>query len=159
MNTESANGTVIQKVSEVQLLQALQDLNEENNFLILSDGEEYIQCAWSDGGDLVVEYQDESGHYAADTLQTTESVQGLFSAYLSDGDDWKSMIQWTREEGTTRPEENPAGSGRFADNLKADLSPDKIFGSVKRQVSREISRQVSRKTGGLVSKLIRKVIK
>lgn len=160
MTIESANGKTVVEATEEDLNGALDNLNDTNNFLILADADQFIQCACSDGGRFIIEYRDDTGHYAAKTPQSPEKNAQIFRAYLKGTGDWKKMTDWNLEQDAASDEApRGSGAGSFADNLKADLSPDRIFGSVKRQVSRELSRQVSRKTGGLVSKLLRKVIK
>jgi hypothetical protein len=78
----------------------------------------------------------------------------MFTSYLSRSESWKNLTNWTFEdlEDSSPGQKRPAS---FADALKGELSAEKLFGAVKRQVSRG----VTRKTSGFVSKMIRKMIK
>jgi hypothetical protein len=163
MNIETASGHTVQNVKAEELHEALAGLNEENNFLILTDGDDYIQCAISGSGSgFFAEYQDTSGHYSSDDGLSSETIEKLFTAYLSRSNAWRGLVRWEVASNSAE-EDQPSGSegntGSFTDSLKKDLSPGKLIDSVKRQVSREISRGVSRKTSGTVGRMIRKFFK
>jgi hypothetical protein len=161
MNLETASGYKAQNVTEAVLNENLAKLNEENDFLILSNGDDYIQCAWSKNG-FIPEYQDTSGHYSCSQDISVDTVSRLFSAYLSGSREWTTLITWESQsmaEGSIEEGKIPGKSESFSDSLKGELSPGKIFDSVKKQISRELGSTVSRKTSGLLGKIIRKVIK
>lgn len=161
MNLETASGFMSKNVTEKVLKENLAKLNKDNDFLILSDGDNYIQCAWSENG-FISEYQDSSGHYSSSPNISADTISQLFSAYLSGSGKWSTLIAWesqSMEEGSMEDGKRSVESGSFTDSLKGELSPGKIFDSVKRQVSRELGQNVSRKTSGFLGKMIRKVIK
>ncbi|WP_319416622.1 hypothetical protein [Marispirochaeta aestuarii] len=161
MKIENANGKTVRNITGEDLHQEIAALNEENNFLILSDGDDYIQCAVSGSG-FIVEYQDSTGHYSSDDTLSSDAIEKLFKAYLSRSTEWRGMAGWAKGSGPAGADESVASPEKgesFADTLKKDLSPGKILDSVKRQVSREISRGVSRKTSGTVGRMIRKFFK
>jgi len=161
MKIENAIGKIVQNATGEDLHHEIAALNEESNFLILSNGDDYIQCAVSDSG-FMAEYQDGTGHYSSEDVLSSETIEKLFTAYLSRSNAWRGMVRWEVASNSAE-EDQPSGSegntGSFTDSLKKDLSPGKLFDSVKRQVSREISRGVSRKTSGTVGRMIRKFFK
>ncbi len=159
MKIETASGLQKNSITREELLENLNKLDESNDYLILSDGEDYIQCAYSEGS-FLAEYQDSSGHFSSESGIGRETIEKLFSAYFSGDGSWKSLVSWSRDD-------TPAGSegqaqaadhGGMAKGLMGDLSPEKILGSVKKQVQREVGRSISRKTNGLVSKVIKKFL-
>ncbi len=161
MDIETASGHAKQNVTAKELQEALEGLNKENNFLILSNGGDYIQCAVSDSG-FFAEYQDKSGHYSSEDGLSADTIENLFTAYLSRSDTWRDLASWeavSDSDGDDQSAGSEGNAGSFTDSLKKDLSPGKLFDSVKRQVSREISRGVSRKTSGTVGRMIRKFFK
>ncbi|WP_319560668.1 hypothetical protein [Marispirochaeta sp.] len=163
MNIETASGHTVQNVKAEELHEALAGLNEENNFLILTDGDDYIQCAISGSGSgFFAEYQDTSGHYGSDDGLSSETIEKLFTAYLSRSGEWRGLVSWEAVSDSGGQKQSAGArenTGSFTDSLKQDLSPGKLFDSVKRKVSREISRGVSRKTSGTVGRLVRKFFK
>ena len=157
MDIETASGQNVQNATEDQLKKSLAGLGGENDFLILSDGGNYIQCAGSSAG-FIAEYQDESGHYSAGTSLSAGVIEEIFTSYLSRSEKWKSLANWAVDElpGSSPGQERPAS---FRDALKGEISADELFGAVKKQVSGEVGRGVSRKASGLVGKMVRKIIK
>ncbi len=156
MKIETANGTQMQNVDETDLIKQLKSLSDDNNFLILSDGENYIQCALLDTG-FIAEYQDPTGHYEADSIVSGDTIEKMFTAYLGSTADWKTMTAWSYAQGggasaPVNEEKSSRGS------IKQNLSPENLLNSVKNQVSREVSRGISRKTSGFIGRIIRKFL-
>ena len=161
MTIETASGHNLQNVTEEQLKDSLSGLNSDNDFLILSGEEDYIQCAYSETG-FIAEYQDASGHYGSGPGLSIGIIEKIFVSYLTGSEEWKTLTAWTVDE---IPETGSASdqNGQKPFNLKGaikgDLSPDKLFGAVKNQIAREAGREVTRKTSKLVGKMIRKITK
>lgn len=157
MNIETASGSDIQNASVEQLEKSLAGLGGSNDFLILIDGDNYIQCAGSKDG-FIAEYQDSTGHYGSAPGLSAETIKDMFTSYLSRTERWKGLTAWSVVDllESDAGEQRPAS---FADALKGELSPEKLFGAVKKQVSREVGRNVTRKASGLAGKMLRKIIK
>ncbi|HAK45681.1 MAG TPA: hypothetical protein DCO79_07155 [Spirochaeta sp.] len=154
---ETASGINIQNTTVEQLENSLAGLGGSNDFLILGDGDNYIQCAVSDTG-FITEYQGGSGHYNSAPSLSDETIKDIFTSYLSRTETWKTLTTWTSAElaGNGSAEQR---SESFGGALKGELSAEKLFRAVKKQVSREVGREVTRKNSGLVGKMIRKIIK
>ena len=160
MNIETASGFTARNVSPEQLKENLAGLDGDNDFLILSDGQEYLQCAWSRSG-FIAEYQDASGHYSSEAGLPLQTIEQLFSAYLAHSADWRSLVVWESDGGGVSPAadgEQEGGAG-LAGALKGQFRSGGLLNSVKRQVSSEVSRAVSRKTSGIIGRLVRQILK
>ena len=156
MKIETARGFLKDGVSRDELITKLKELNEDNDFLILSDHDWYIQCALSGSG-FIAEYQDENGHFSSDSEINADTIEKIFSSYLSGEDSWKELTGWTREGDS--PQTGAAGGGReITGEQMPNLSPGNILNSVKKQVEREVSRSISRKTSGIIGRIIRKFL-
>lgn len=154
MNLETADGKNFAAVTEEELLNSLSRLDPEMEFLILSDGDDYLQCAVSEGG-FLAEYQDSTGHYySRDVAIPHEAIEKLFLGYLNRDGSWKSLLQWDQAD----EEGEPESAGR-QESLGDGFSPSGLIESVKKQAAREVKRAVSRKTSGALSRLIGKIIK
>jgi hypothetical protein len=160
MNIETASGFTARNVTPQQLTVNLAGLDGGNDFLILSDGEDYLQCAWSQTG-FTAEYQDASGHYSSQAGLPLETIEELFSAYLARSGGWRSLVVWESAGSGASPaaDRSDEGGAGLKDALKGQLSPDNLLKSVKRQVSSEVNRAVSRKTSGIIGRLVRKILK
>ena len=160
MNIETASGFTAQNVTAPQLTENLAALDGENDFLILSDGADYLQCAWSRSG-FIAEYQDASGHYSSEAGLPLETMEQLFSAYLARSGDWRSLVTWESAGGGTSSEADGSqeGGAGLKGALKGQFTSGGLLNSVKSQVSREVSRKVSSSTSGLVGRLIKKILK
>ena len=161
MNIETASGHNLLNVTEEQLKDSLSGLNSDNDFLILSNGEDYIQCAYSETG-FITEYQDASGHYSSGPGLSVETTEKIFTAWLAGSDEWKTLTAWTIDdipETGSAPERDGQKPFDLKSVVKGDISPEKLFGAVKNQIAREAGREVTKKTSKLVGKMIRKITK
>ena len=159
MKIETAGGFRKEGVSKEELVSKLGELNGDNDFLILSDQNLYIQCALSGEG-FTAEYQDTEGHFSSDSELSADTIEKMFSLYLAGDDTWKGLTGWTPNEDSPQDGEGaPAGSSRgISGERMGDLTPGSILSSVKKQVEREVSRSISRKTSGLIGRIIRKFL-
>ncbi len=156
MKIETAGGFLKEGVSQQELVTKLKELNEENDFLILSDHNLYIQCALSEEG-FTAEYQDTEGHFSSDSELSADAIEKMFSLYLAGDGTWKGLTGWNREGDSTQTGAAGGGEGITGDQMP-NFSPGNILNSVKKQVEREVSRSISRKTSGMIGKIIRKFL-
>ncbi len=129
------------------------------DFLILSNGEDYIQCAYSETG-FIAEYQDASGHYSSGPGLSVETTERIFTAWLAGSGEWKTLTAWTIDdipETGAAPDSDRQKPFDLKGAIKGDISPEKLFGAVKNQIAREAGREVTKKTSKLVGKMIRKI--
>lgn len=141
MNLEDSNGTISIPKDVTEVTAMIDRVGNGIDHCILSDGEMYIQTAGT-APSLVVEYQDDTGHYAAAELHSAQTVKDLFSAFFQKNDSWRTLIAFSREG------ENPAA--RSADTGRTNSRPgekglkDGLIDSVKREVKNNVSGMVRR---------------
>ena len=158
MKIETASGFQKDEIDQEELLSNLRGMDRGNDYLILTDRDDYIQCALSDGG-FLAEYQDGSGHYSSDDTLNSEMIEKIFTSYLAGDGEWKTLTTWSPEEApSVESVKAGAETGRTVEGLMSDLTPGNILHSVKKQVEREVGRSVSRKTSGIIGKVIRKFL-
>ena len=151
MKIETAGGFRKEGVSKEELVSKLGELNGDNDFLILSDQNLYIQCALSGEG-FTAEYQDTEGHFSSDSELSADTIEKMFSLYLAGDGTWKGLTGWNPEGVSTQTGAAGGGGGITGDQMP-NFSPGNILNSVKKQVEREVSRSISRKTSGMIGKL------
>ncbi len=153
MRLEIADGTTISTPSEADLIRVLSRATSQDDFIILSAGDDYLQCAVTKKG-FLAEYQDSSGHYGSkDANLQKDTMEALFLGFLSGDETWKTKVEWkmtTPEK--TAPEERKRS---FPD----ELAPPDVVKSMKDHAAREMKRAVSRNTSGLLNRIIRKFTK
>ncbi|NOX33260.1 MAG: hypothetical protein GXP56_05915 [Deltaproteobacteria bacterium] len=93
---EMANGEKLDNVPEEKIDGYFNQLNEDNFYIILSDGKNYLQAAYSDAG-YTVEYQDEKGHFTAHELLSKDETLTLFKQYHEGKEDWNKGIVWDKD--------------------------------------------------------------
>jgi len=89
---EMANGDIFESPSDQKIEEALQSLNDDNFFMILSGKEGFIQTSTSEQG-FIVQYSDEGGMFEAEEYFTFEKLVDIFIAYINQ-QDWKEMATW-----------------------------------------------------------------
>ena len=94
---ETSSGEVTEAPSLTQLMQSLQELDSENEYCILSHGDEFIQAAYSEKG-MIVQYKDDTGQYEAAELLMKPVAIMIFSTYMKGDDSWKESTKWDKME-------------------------------------------------------------
>jgi hypothetical protein len=94
---ETAAGTDIQSPTLMQVIKAVGELGNDNDFAILSKGDYYLQTGFSDKG-YTVEYRDADGHFQASELATQTQVATMFRYFLKGDDSWKNLAKWEPAE-------------------------------------------------------------
>lgn len=89
---EMANGDNLVKVKEEQIKKYLNELNEDNFFMILSKDEGFMQAAHSDQG-LILQYSENGEMKEAEDYLTTEQAFDVMKRYFN-GKDWKEGNNW-----------------------------------------------------------------
>ncbi len=93
---EMASGDTFDNVFEERFEELFNGLNDDNFYIILNDGDNYLQAAYSDKG-YTVEYQDKEGHFTAHELLSKDETLSLFKKYYQDKENWKEKIVWDKE--------------------------------------------------------------
>lgn len=154
MNLETESEGCRPITSESDLGKALNGLGSGNEFLILSDGERFIQCAGGSGG-LYFEYTEGDGVMYVSERSDVSLTEGeeILRRYFNRDARWETALTWTSEEipGSPRRASDPAE--RIRDGLKGKSFTD----IVKDEAVRSLKREVARKTSGTIGKLIRKI--
>ena len=88
MNIELSSGKKISSITADDLKDKLQLLKSGEDYLILEDGENYIQCATSEDS-LLFEYQDGTGHYSSSSAVSFGKGEEILSLYLGRDSSWK----------------------------------------------------------------------
>lgn len=91
-STENALGVKHDNPTVEMLNTSIDELNEENDFLILNGKDGFIQAAVSD--DLfIIQYKENDKMFESQTLFNIDELKSIFAAYLT-GNEWKDMAQW-----------------------------------------------------------------
>ncbi len=90
---EMANGDTFSDVSEETLGDCINKLDDDNFFIILSNGDDFMQAAYSDQG-LIVQYKEYGQQFEAEEYLTTEQTVELFNNYYRGSTDWKEGYIW-----------------------------------------------------------------
>jgi len=91
-----ASGDTFDNVSEERFEEMFNELNDDNFYIILNDGNNYLQAAFSDKG-YTVEYQDEKGHFTAHDILSKDKTISLFRKYYQEGQSWREGITWDKD--------------------------------------------------------------
>ena len=133
MKLELASGKILD-VSDINLIYSeIDKLDKKNDHLILSNGDSFIQMAFS-GHDLYeTEYSDESGyHQAKNQDQGLALIKKIFEGFYNKTSDWKKLTSWELIEdnenssSSSNYSNTSRSSGNFKDNLVDGLKRDAI---------------------------------
>ncbi len=126
MKLELADGKIFDVSDINSVFSEIDKLDKKNDHLILSDGDSFIQMAFS-GHDLYeTEYSDESGYFQAKNQdQGLDLIKKIFEGFYNKTSDWKNLTPWELIEnsGTESSSSNYSTSsrGRNSGNFKDDL--------------------------------------
>ena len=94
---EMENGDVVEDAGKSDVKDALKQLGEDNEFMILSKGTKFVQVAVTADGYLL-EYRDETGYFrSVDTDLSLSDVEDVFYDFLKEKD-WKDKMEWEKIE-------------------------------------------------------------
>lgn len=96
MNIELAGGDQFKNVNEGKLVESFNSMDDDNFFMILSNGDDFVQAAYSDGN-YVVEYSIGGVQYEADKVLTKETALNVFKKYLLGATDWLEGVKWVKK--------------------------------------------------------------
>lgn len=95
---EMANGETLETINTISITMALKNLDEDNDFAILSKGESFVQTALGEDGYLA-EYRDDSGYFrSVESDIPFEKVLSMFLGFLNENDLWKEGMEWEEAE-------------------------------------------------------------
>ena len=92
---ETVSGEVIEAPSLTQLMQSLAEVDSDDEFCILSKGDDFIQAAYSEKG-MIVQYKDDTGQYEAAELLMKPVAVMIFTTYMKGDDSWKEAAKWEK---------------------------------------------------------------
>ncbi len=93
---EMANGDTFDNVFEEKFEELFNKLDDDNFYIILNDGNNYLQAAFSDKG-YAFEYQDEKGHFVAHDILPKDKTISLFRKYYQGEQNWGEGITWDKD--------------------------------------------------------------
>lgn len=91
-SVEMANGDKYDNPDFDKLEESLENLDEENFFLILKGPDGFLQTTTSEEG-YIVQFSDDSGMYEAESYFSFDELVEIFEAYMQ-GKGWKEMDSW-----------------------------------------------------------------
>jgi len=91
-NIEMANGDKFDKVNEEVIEKCISQVNDDNFFVILNSGDDYLQAAISDQG-FIVQYSEGGNQFEAEEYLSKDQTIAIFNKYLK-GEDWKEGNNW-----------------------------------------------------------------
>ncbi|MDZ7821581.1 MAG: hypothetical protein U5N26_07075 [Candidatus Marinimicrobia bacterium] len=99
MDIELADGSTFNNVNEAQLLESFNSLDDDNFYIILypSDGNDFIQAAFSEGN-YIVQYNADDIQYEANDILSKETTLDIFKKYLLGEPEWREGAEWTQWE-------------------------------------------------------------
>ncbi len=92
-STEMADGTISKTITEKQIEDNINKLDDDNFFLILNRDEGFMQSAYSEKG-LTVQYKENGKQFEAKEYMSKENAIIMFKKYFKGDDTWKDGIEW-----------------------------------------------------------------
>lgn len=96
MDIELASGDQFKNVNESKLVESFNSMDDDNFFMILSNGDDFVQAAYSDGN-YVVEYSVGGVQYEANKVLQKETSLNVFKKYLLGESDWLEGVEWVKK--------------------------------------------------------------
>ena len=149
---ECSDGKIIQNPGKTEADDTIAKIGNELDFCILSDGDDFIQTAASDGG-LLVQYKDAGGMFeSARSDFDCGTVQDFFRQFLDRKDDWKSSAEFTTmDSGETASDAGASENSRAAGPKKS--LKETLMDSVKNEAVNSVNRAAKKVTRNLFRKL------
>jgi len=94
---EMANGETIDNITIDILAKSFSSIDEDNNYIIVDHGDNFLQAAYSDGK-YDVEYKVNNMQYEAKKLLSKDSTLTLFTKYLNEDEDWNKAVVWELQD-------------------------------------------------------------
>jgi len=94
---EMANGETFNNVSQEKLLSCFSKLNDDNFYIILNRGKDFLQAAYSEKG-YTVEYKENGVQYTAKNLLSKEKTVQLFKDYYQGKANWEKGTVWEKNK-------------------------------------------------------------
>lgn len=91
-STENALGVMHDNPTVDLLNTSIDELDDDNFFLILNGKDGFIQAAVADDA-FIVQYKEKDKMFESPTLFTIDQLKSIFTAYLK-GDKWKELGEW-----------------------------------------------------------------
>lgn len=100
MRIKRSHGDDIDDPTDRHIDEVLEDLEDDNgSFVILSDGDDFIQTTGQLPNQLMVEYQEDGAHHRSTSHSLTlDEVKEMFKQYRRGSTDWKREYDWEAAE-------------------------------------------------------------
>lgn len=96
MNIELASGDQFENVNEAKLVESFNSMDDDNFYMILSNKDDFVQAAFSDGN-YVVEYSVGGVQYEASKVLPKETALNVFKKYLLGETGWREGVEWVKK--------------------------------------------------------------
>ncbi|MFO7810739.1 MAG: hypothetical protein R6V47_05145 [Candidatus Delongbacteria bacterium] len=96
MDIELASGDQFTNVNETKLVESFDSMDDDNFFMILSDGDDFVQAAYSDGN-YIIEYSLGGVQYEAGEILPKKTALNVFKKYLLGETDWREGVKWVKK--------------------------------------------------------------
>ena len=96
MNIELASGDQFTNVNEGKLVESFNSMDDDNFYMILSNGDDFVQAAYSDGN-YVVEYSVGGVQYEANKVLPKETALNVFKKYFLGETGWLEGVEWVKK--------------------------------------------------------------
>lgn len=93
---EMANGDKFKDVSAENIKENIDKLNNDNFFIILNNGEDFLQAAYSEKG-FDLQYKESGFQFTARDYLTKEQAMKTFLSYYNSEDGWKDITPWDKQ--------------------------------------------------------------
>ncbi|MBW1821315.1 MAG: hypothetical protein JRI92_06050 [Deltaproteobacteria bacterium] len=92
---EMANGDTFDTVSPQKIKESINQLDDDNFFLILKNKDDFIQTAYSDKG-YDVQYKENGAQFSARDFLSKNQAISAFVSYYNGKSDWKNLTPWDK---------------------------------------------------------------
>ena len=132
MKLELADGKVLD-VSDINLVYSeIDNLDKKNDHLSLSDGDNFMQMAFSGHNLYETEYRDDTGYYQAKNQDLDLSlIKNIFGGFFNRDSNWKNLTPWELIEdsgnsSSSSDYNNTSRSGNFKEDIAEQLKRDAV---------------------------------
>jgi len=143
MKLEFADGRTVEVNTREQIGKELDSLNEENDFAILGNDDNFIQASYYNGN-FSFQYRDGSGMYEGTrTDLNSAEAKNIFSLYLEGNPEWKNFFQWNKISDSENQNHGMGTSGYGSDTYSGsgDIK-DELIRAAKKSVINWIKKKI-----------------
>lgn len=90
---EMANGDTHDKVDEKLIEEMIDSLDDDNFFIILNNGDDFLQAAYSDH-EYSLQYKEKGEQFECEELLDKKQTVQMFKDYFKGNENWKNDNEW-----------------------------------------------------------------